>query len=176
MVPLYILGILIRFGSQHGYQIKKIIGEQLSDFTKIKLSTIYYHLEKMCADGLITFEHDKDGSRPEKTIYTISESGKEKFKYLLNNSLNSEFRPSFELDSVFYFHDSLLKEEILKRLEAYILSLKKSLEMINYHYEETIKNIPEDIRIYVNAIFDHHIKHYNAEIQWAEQTNSSLKE
>jgi DNA-binding PadR family transcriptional regulator len=66
MIPLYILGLLQRFGPQHGYQIKKIIAEQLSDFTQIKLPTIYYHLEKMEADALLTASCEKAGSRPEK--------------------------------------------------------------------------------------------------------------
>ena len=45
MIPLYILGLLLRFGPQHGYQIKKLLEEQLEDFTQIKLPTVYYHLE-----------------------------------------------------------------------------------------------------------------------------------
>ena len=56
MIPLYILGMLLRYGPQHGYQIKKLLAEQLADFTDIKLPTIYYHLEKMEASGLITAE------------------------------------------------------------------------------------------------------------------------
>ena len=35
MIPLYILGLLLRFGPQHGYQIKKLLEEQLEDFTQI---------------------------------------------------------------------------------------------------------------------------------------------
>uniref|UniRef100_UPI000AEE63EC PadR family transcriptional regulator n=1 Tax=Clostridium sp. NkU-1 TaxID=1095009 RepID=UPI000AEE63EC len=66
MIPLYILGLLQRYGPQHGYQIKKIIAEQLSDFTQIKLPTIYYHLEKMETDGLLSANREKSGSRPEK--------------------------------------------------------------------------------------------------------------
>jgi DNA-binding PadR family transcriptional regulator len=61
MIPFYILGLLQRFGPQHGYQLKKIIGEQLSDFTQIKLPTIYYHLEKMEADGLLAANSEKPG-------------------------------------------------------------------------------------------------------------------
>ena len=37
MIPLYILGFLLRYGPQHGYQIKKLISEQMADFTSIKL-------------------------------------------------------------------------------------------------------------------------------------------
>ncbi|WP_320129842.1 PadR family transcriptional regulator [uncultured Sphaerochaeta sp.] len=67
MVPLYILGVLQRMGPMHGYRIKKLISEQLSDFTQIKLPTIYYHLEKMTQSGLISVDViDSTSSRPEK--------------------------------------------------------------------------------------------------------------
>ena len=56
MIPLYILGLLLRFGPQHGYQIKKLLEDQLGDFTQIKLPTVNYHLEKMEAADII-FEH-----------------------------------------------------------------------------------------------------------------------
>ena len=67
MIPLYILGLLLRFGPQHGYQIKKLLEEQLEDFTQIKLPTVYYHLEKMEAAGLIEAHRDRQGARPENT-------------------------------------------------------------------------------------------------------------
>ena len=66
MVPLYILGLLTRYGPQHGYQIKKIIAESLADFTQIKLPTIYYHLTKMAENGLLSAASEKTGARPEK--------------------------------------------------------------------------------------------------------------
>ena len=68
IIPFYILGLLQRFGPQHGYQIKKIISEQLADFTQIKLPVIYYHLEKMTQDELISPDCEKNGNRPEKTL------------------------------------------------------------------------------------------------------------
>lgn len=79
MIPLYILGFLLRYGPQHGYQIKKRMSEQMADFTNIKLPTIYYHLEKMERDGLISAEELREGLRPEKRVYQITPEGKERF-------------------------------------------------------------------------------------------------
>jgi len=91
MIPLYILGLLLRFGPQHGYQIKKLIAEQLEDFTQIKLPTVYYHLEKMEAAGLILANRDKQGARPEKTVYQVNKAGEDKFKELLHQSLQINY-------------------------------------------------------------------------------------
>ncbi len=45
MTGLYILGIIKRHGPIHGYDIKQILDEHVSDFVHIKLPNIYYHLK-----------------------------------------------------------------------------------------------------------------------------------
>ena len=99
MIPLYILGLLLRFGPQHGYQIKKLLEEQLEDFTQIKLPTVYYHLEKMEAAGLIEAHRDRQGARPEKTVYRVSDAGTGRFNELLAETLNMQYRPTFDSDT-----------------------------------------------------------------------------
>jgi DNA-binding PadR family transcriptional regulator len=176
LIPLYILGLLLRFGPQHGYQIKKLIEEQLEDFTQIKLPTIYYHLEKMEAAGLITAHRDKQGVRPEKTVYQISDTGMDKFKELLAQSLQIEYRPTFDIDGTIYFSDHLGAGALLESLARHREALKKELSVIELHRKETMRHIPEEYKTSADIIFEHHILHYNAELAWAERSISSLKE
>ena len=175
MIPLYILGLLQRFGPQHGYQIKKTIAEQLSDFTQIKLPTIYYHLEKMGADGLLSASSEKPESRPEKTIYTITDKGKESFQNMLADLLDFEYRPIFPSDGVFYFSDSLDAPNIVKHLECYIEKLRGIIGSIQKHKNETLQFAPEETKTMVQIIFSHHEHHYQAELGWAEEALHSLK-
>ncbi len=174
MIPLYILGLLQRFGPQHGYQIKKIIAEQLSDFTQIKLPTIYYHLEKMEADGLLSANSEKPGGRPEKTIYTITDKGIMAFKSMIAGLFEFEYRPTFPSDGVFYFSDYIETAEILSYLTAYIDKLNAAISNIEKHKNETIQFVPDEDRTMVSIIFSHHERHYKAELEWAEETFNSL--
>lgn len=176
MIPLYILGLLLRFGPQHGYQIKKLIEEQLKDFTQIKLPTVYYHLEKMETSGLITATCEKQGERPEKTVYQVSDIGADKFGELLSQSLQIKYRPTFDIDCTFYFSDSLDQNEMVNSLEIHIGVMKKTLEKLNIHHRETLEYMPESYKISANIIFEHHIMHYKAELAWAEQSCNTLKE
>ena len=176
MIPLYILGLLLRFGPQHGYQIKKLIAEQLEDFTQIKLPTVYYHLEKMEAAGLILANRDKQGTRPEKTVYQVNSAGEDKFKELLHQSLQINYRPSFDIDGTFYFSDSLECNALQDSLSQHIANLKKTLEALTIHSSETLAQIPEDYQTSANIIFNHHIHHYQAELSWAEESLNTLKE
>lgn len=175
MIPLYILGLLQRFGPQHGYQIKKIIAEQLSDFTQIKLPTIYYHLEKMEADALLTASCEKAGSRPEKTIYSITDKGKDAFRGMLNGLMEFEYRPAFSCDSVFYFSDSLDSGCIAEHLNAYIPKLRRTIDHVLKHRAETLEYVPEDMKTMVCIIFSHHLRHYQAELDWAEESLNRLQ-
>jgi len=175
MIPLYILGLLQRFGPQHGYQIKKIIAEQFYDFTQIKLPAIYYHLEKMEADGLLNAQSEKSGSRPERTIYSITEKGLTAFKNMMSELLEFEYRPTFRSDAVFYFSEYVEKADIISHLTAYIDKLNNTIAKIKRHRKETIDFVPIEYRTMVSIIFSHHEKHYQAELEWAEETLNSLK-
>lgn len=176
MIPLYILGLLLRFGPQHGYQIKKLIEEQLEDFTQIKLPTVYYHLEKMEAAGLITASRDKLGARPEKTVYHINLTGKDHFQELLHKTLQIKYRPTFHIDGTFYFSDSLDCSDLIDSLSRHIQNLEKTLAMLESHRKETLEQIPQRYKTSSNIIFEHHILHYQAELTWAEESLNSLKE
>ncbi|WP_312061369.1 PadR family transcriptional regulator [Anaerotignum sp.] len=176
MVPLYILGLLLRFGPQHGYQIKKLMEEQLEDFTQIKLPTVYYHLEKMEALGYITAQREKQGARPEKTIYQVSKTGEDKFKELLQQNLNIEYRPTFDIDGTFYFSDYLENNELIESLSNHVAKLQLVLSSLEVHRNETLRYIPEKYKTTANIIFEHHLYHYRAELAWAEKSLQSLKE
>lgn len=175
VIPLYILGLLQRFGPQHGYQIRKTIADQLADFTQIKLPTIYYHLEKMEADGLLSAKHEKPGSRPEKTIYDITDKGKETFKVMLSELLEFEYRPTFPSDGLFYFSDSLKAADIMEHLQSYIQRLGKTIESIQKHQSETLIFVPDEMKTMVNIIFNHHLRHYQAELDWATESMNYLR-
>lgn len=175
MVPIYILGMLLRFGPQHGYQIKKLISDNLSDFTQIKLSLIYYHLDKMGKDGLLQATQDKENNRPEKTVYSVTDLGMEKFSQGLKSLLKMEYRPAFEADTLFYFSDSVDKASIAEHLNQYAEQLKVQISIISRHKKESLQFIPDEMKQSAEGIFLHHELHYNAELNWAEQAIALMK-
>ena len=173
MIQMYILGLLQRFGPQHGYQIKKIITEQLSDFTQIKLPIIYYHLKKMEEQGLLSANAALSG-RPEKTVYAVTDKGMEEFKSMLSELVSFEYRPIFPLDGVFYFSDHFQRTEIIEHLKIYVDKLKDYLSVIDKHRNETMPFILDDVKPMVKIIFSHHEHHYRAELEWAEDSLNDL--
>ncbi|WP_283608219.1 PadR family transcriptional regulator [Faecalispora anaeroviscerum] len=176
MIPLYILGVLLRFGPQHGYQIKKLMEEKLEDFTQIKLPTLYYHLEKMEAAGYVTAHRDKQGVRPEKTVYQVSDTGADQFQKLLLQTLQIEYHPTFDIDGTLYFSDALENGALADSLNRHIANLNRILSGLEIHRKETLAHIPEEYRTSADMISEHHVLHYRAELTWAEQSLNQLKE
>jgi DNA-binding PadR family transcriptional regulator len=174
MIPLYILGLLQRFGPQHGYQIKKHIAEELADFTQIKLPTIYYHLEKMAKDGLIVGKDEKADNRPAKTVYTVTDAGLSTFNAQLEALLHFEYRPTFDSDGLFFFADYLNESLIATHLSDYISHLISMCDTLRKHQEETLHFVPESFQTMVKIIFSHHMHHYEAELKWAQETQNLL--
>ncbi len=176
MVPLYILGMLKRFGPMHGYRLKKLIAEQLSDFADIKLPTLYYHLERLAGEGFVSANAEKPGARPEKTVYAIAEAGVARFRKLLFAQLDFVYRPTFPADGAFYFSDDIDPGELVRRLDAYVGRLETALAKLEVHRAATVPFIPPEMRAQARIIFDHHARHYEAERDWARASAALLNE
>lgn len=174
-VPLYILGLLRRFGPQHGYQIKKVISEQIADFARIKLPTIYYHLQRMEADGLLSAENEKDSNRPERRVYSITRAGETAFDEGLVDLLEVTYEPSFEGDALFYFADALEGADILRSLEEQARVMDTAVGTIESHEAIAMAQLPGEKGVWASIIFKHHKRHYEAEASWAREALAVLR-
>lgn len=173
-VQFYILGLLIRYGPQHGYRLKQIIQTQISDFAQIKLPNIYYHLEKMNHDGYVSAESEKDGNRPEKTVFSVTEKGKRFFQNLLKEMMKDDLNFEFPMDGVIYFRDYVSEQEFEAAVDHSIQACREKLNSIMTHHEETLKIISPAAWKETNAIFDHHIYHVKAELDWLLELKKGL--
>lgn len=173
-IPFYLLGLLLRYGPQHGYRLKQIIEDSISDFAKIKLPTIYYHLDKLKEKGYVTETLDKDGNRPEKLVYSITVSGREYFDELFDKLLKERYSLEFPLDGVLFFKDKIDNVKLQKEFDCKKEEIIKALELLNRHKVKTLSNIHEQGKFSAEIIFEHHICHLEAELAWLEGTIKGL--
>jgi Predicted transcriptional regulators len=168
-VPFYILGLLLRYGPQHGYMLKQIVEEQISDFAQIKLPTIYYHLEKLKEKGYVIATAQKDGNRPEKTVYSITETGEKCFYALLKKLQTEEMQLELPLDGVIFFQERVDDQQFSQSINSAIQALEKKLERIIKHRDNVIGVIPDAGKSSAMSIFNHHIYHLQAELKWLKE-------
>ncbi len=175
-IPLYLLGLLRRFGPQHGYQIDKIVAEQISDFTRIKLPTVYYHLDRLASAGDLEATRETSGLRPDKTVFSINSQGEKSFQRELQALLTFSYRPSFDHDAVFYFSDSVEPQAVQAALARHLKDMHDAIAAIDQHESQARGGVPEGARAWAAILFDHHRGHYRAEAEWAQRSLEMLQD
>ena len=129
---LLFLGLL-KEGPKHGYEIKKMIEEDLSQFVGLKIKSIYYPLKKMEKLGLIRKDVGREGKYPEKFVYSLTGKGEKIFEHLITESFLSIERPYFDIDLSLYFLqyvDHKIAKRQLRGRVMFLRRIKRDLEAI----------------------------------------------
>ncbi|MFA5088966.1 MAG: PadR family transcriptional regulator [Candidatus Omnitrophota bacterium] len=140
---LLFLGLLME-GPKHGYEIKRLIEEDLLPFVGLKIKSIYYPLKKMEQLKLIEKDVGREGKWPEKYIYSITPQGRKIFDHLITESFLSIERPYFNIDLSLYFLEYVDKKIAIRRLRARVIFLrriKRDLESLKKNLKVTKKHL-----------------------------------
>ncbi len=161
---LLLLGLLRR-QDMHGYQLNEFIDHNLSLCTDLKKPTAYYLLDQMHRDGWITAETGREGKRPPRRIYHLTDSGEAAFQRLLHEAL-SQYTPSeFAADVGLAFLDSLTKDKALPLLETQRGQIQARLD--------EVCAIPAHGGS-LDLIFSHQKRHLQAELDWLDELMHQL--
>jgi DNA-binding PadR family transcriptional regulator len=90
-----ILGLLTS-GPQHGYALKAAYEGQLVPGATLNIGQVYPALEKLQQDGQVTVEVVAQSERPDRKVYTITESGRRELHDWLNAPSKQETDPRNE--------------------------------------------------------------------------------
>ena len=76
-MKLAILGFLLE-GDHHPYEIRiKMKDRGMDQYTKLQMGSLYYAVDRLAEDGYIeAVETIQSDSRPDKTIYRITDAGR----------------------------------------------------------------------------------------------------
>jgi DNA-binding PadR family transcriptional regulator len=161
---LVILGFL-RQRPLYGYEIKHIIEEHMGDWTSIAFGSIYFALRTLAKDGFIEMVGtEQEGGRPSRTVYQITDAGREEFLRLLREVWGDLERQYYAIDIGLAFMEALSIEEIRGYLRARIAQLEGILQHVTAHRAEVLAD--EDVPRRVTAVFDHSLVHFEAELSW----------
>ena len=121
---LLFLGLL-KEGPKHGYEIRRLIEEELFQFVGLKIKSIYYPLKKMEKLGLISKDVGREGKWPEKFIYSLTSKGEKIFDHLITESFLSIERPYFNIDLSLYFLQYVDKKIAQRQLRGRMIFLRR---------------------------------------------------
>ncbi len=156
---LLFLGLL-KDGPKHGYEIKRLIEEELFPFVGLKIKSIYYPLKKMEKLGLIKKDVGREGRWPEKYVYSLTPKGEKIFDHLITESFLSIERPYFNIDLSLYFLPYVEKKIAKRHLRGRILFLRRIRREL-----ESLQKGAKPSSKHVRVILDHDMDLVEAEIR-----------
>lgn len=155
---LLFLGLL-KDGPKHGYEIKRLIDEELFPFVGLKIKSIYYPLRKMEKLGLIKKDIGREGKWPEKYVYSLTTKGEKIFDHLITDSFISIERPYFNIDLALYFLQYVEKKIAQRQLRGRVLFLRRiKRELLE------VKGGMKKAQEHLEIILDHDLDLVEAEI------------
>ncbi len=159
---LLLLG-LVRRRDRHGYELAEFVHAHLGMFFDLKRATAYHLLGKMEEAGWIVSREEREGRRPTRRVYAITEEGETIFQELLRDSLQ-DFKPaSFPSSVALLFLDALpgsRGSELLERRAEKIRALLSELEADAAHGP--------------HALLDHRIRYLTMELEWLDEVREGL--
>ena len=165
---LLLLGLL-RLESMHGYQINEFLDKRLGFLTDLKHSTAYYLLNKLEEKGIITKEVEREGNRPERYVYELTEAGRERFRKLLVANLREAHMPYYNTDIGLLFMDAVPAKELQEALTEKRAGLAEMLETIRDYVDVHPDGSPSHYAL------RHNIAHIEAELSWLDEVLEELK-
>lgn len=176
-----ILGMLTHM-PMTGYDIKKTVENSVSYFWNTGFGQIYPSLKKLEREGLVKKEVKLDESRPNRKVYTITESGREKLKKWLSIPSEKE-NIRYEMLLKLFFGSQVSVDKSIKNIENFKARYLKELDELG-KIEKFLKskmesgsfpfeNKEDHIFYFLTLLFGQYV--YKAYIEWADRASGILK-
>ena len=133
-IDLIILGSLCQ-SPKSAYDLQKQIETRnLSRWIKVGSFTVYKKVVLYESKGYVTSQTIKNGKMPEKTIYTITQSGKDVFTELMSKFSLSETRVFLDFNAVIVNLSLLDNDSIME----YMTNIKNSIQTTKAQISEQL--------------------------------------
>ena len=120
--------------------IKKLQLMNIKSWYEIADSTVYATIKTLEKKSYILGKVQKDGNMPDKTVYSITDKGKDELMKTIKNAI-VQFNYDTNIFAVAaFFIMNLNKDERIELLQKRILLLNKYLDGINQQIESMKKN------------------------------------
>jgi len=166
-VQLAILGFL-REKDFYGYELKKVMERLMGHWSDIKFGSIYYALEKLTREGFVKpISEEKDGSNPARTIYRITDEGREAFVERLENVLTTGQMIYHPLDVGIFFSQPLGRDRVGDILRERAQRIDGALKFLTQHEKDLAADatVPE----IATVMIEHAVVHMRAESEFLKE-------
>jgi len=116
-INLVLLGFLMD-EAMSAYDIDKLIArDNIKEMVKISTPAIYKNLVKLNENGYLAAQTVKEGEMPEKTVYRITELGRQYFMELMYKYAGEKVKINFDINALIINLNKVDKDKALRMLE-----------------------------------------------------------
>jgi len=168
-IDLIILGSLCQ-SPKSAYDLQKQIeARNLSRWVKIGSFTVYKKVVRFEAEGYVSSKTFKSGNMPEKTVYTITPTGEEAFRELMNKFSLVETRVFLDFNAVIV-NLALLDEGSANQC---IANIRKSIQNTKMQITEQLP-LHEDIPLFGRTILEQQLMLLETLEKWENNFEKQL--
>ena len=161
---LLLLGLLMD-GRMHGYRLNEHISNVMGLAAGVKRSTAYYTLERLERDGYVTQEVEREGRRPERRVYEITEAGRARLFALLRSQLGGYTQTFYADNAGVAFMDYLAPAETIRLFTTKRERVMEVMDQFRAH--------PDRGQSWMHVV-EHDVAHLEAELVWIDIVLSDL--
>ncbi|HWQ45450.1 MAG TPA: PadR family transcriptional regulator [Longilinea sp.] len=172
-----ILGFL-NYSPLSGYDLKKIFDNSVRHFWQADQSQIYRTLAKLSEQGMVTVEKVEQATRPDRKVYSITDSGRQEFRRWLTIPVAGDSPRSTPLVQVF-FSGQLSDEEVLTFFEGGRAQIQALLDVYTQvppnveFYRQRINNRREEFFWFLTL--ENGIMTMQATLDWMDSVIERIK-
>jgi DNA-binding PadR family transcriptional regulator len=162
---LIVLGLL-QERPYHGYDLKRVMkARYMDEWANVAFGSIYFALRQMAAEGWIAAQPtEREGNRPSRTVYCITESGRREFLRLLRECWQDDRRAQDSIRVCVFFMERLPRDEAIGYVQRRIQAVARGLE----HLETVLRTLPPEAPWEGRCIADRDRRLLAEEIKWTE--------
>ena len=158
---------LVAEGARYGHEIQQIIDERgLREWITIGFSSVYYILNKLEQQNMVTGALKMEGGRGAHKAYTITDAGRGVLQTAIADLLRQprSLGTGFELGLVNM--GALKPRQVYDVLSHHRQDLAQRLQAVETAWTEHRANDPDPVNDHIRALFTHSIAIMTAELQW----------
>jgi DNA-binding PadR family transcriptional regulator len=158
---------LVAEGPRYGYEIQQIIDDRgLREWLAIGFSSIYYILNKLERQNMLTSTLRSDGRGPARKIYEITEAG----RGIMQTAIADLLRQPRALGSGFELGlanlGAIKPQQIYKVLRHHHNDLQRRLDAVEKSWQRHQSEDDPNVADHIRALYTHSIAVMSAELVW----------
>jgi DNA-binding PadR family transcriptional regulator len=158
---------LLRGQKLHGYGLMEYLSSHDTGGSAIGKSNAYRLLRVLESDGLISSRTERDGNRPERHVYEVTDDGEALFQQLVLKHLAEDTNADQPGIAVLNYLDAVDPA-------AAAMQLQKRRDRVAERHAE-LARLPDDVR-YLHPALDLSLRQAEVEIEWLDAKLTELRD